>query len=249
MNVIYLRLLVILVSIQTDEHETGLFATAFRVFEILLGIPTLVLAVALPLLAVAGAEDRDRLRYGLQRLLETAVAASILLVLLTVVLAEEAIVLLGGEDYRDAAPILRVLAFALLGVFVSQVLTLGLVSLHRQRYVALANAAALALVVVLGAALVRAYEGVGGAAAAVVTEATLALLLLAVLVRLERDVAPTLGLVPRIAVAGVAASLVALLPVSAWVTAPLAAAVFLAAGFALRAIPPEVVPALRGRSL
>jgi O-antigen/teichoic acid export membrane protein len=249
MNVIYLRLLVILVSIQTNEHETGLFATAFRVFEILLGIPTLVLAVALPLLAVAGAEDRDRLRYGLQRLLETAVAASILLVLVTIVLAEEAIVLLGGEDYRDAAPILRVLAFALLGVFVSQVLTLGLVSLHRQRYVAFANAAALALVVVLGAALVRAYEGIGGAAAAVVTEATLALLLLAVLVRLEREVAPMLGLLPRIVVAGVAASLVALLPVTAWVAAPLAAVAFLGAGFALRAIPPEVLPALRGKPL
>ena len=48
MNVIYLRLLVILVSVQTDEFETGLFATSFRIFEILLGIPTLVLAVALP---------------------------------------------------------------------------------------------------------------------------------------------------------------------------------------------------------
>ncbi len=48
MNVVYLRLLVILVSMQTDEIETGLFATSFRIFEILLGIPTLVLAVALP---------------------------------------------------------------------------------------------------------------------------------------------------------------------------------------------------------
>jgi O-antigen/teichoic acid export membrane protein len=247
MNVIYLRLLVILVSVQTGERETGLFATAFRVFEILLGIPTLVLAVALPLLAVAGAEDRDRLRYGLQRLLETAVAASILLVLVTVVLAEQAIVLLGGEEYRDAAPILRVLAFALLGVFVSQVLTLGLVSLHRQRYVAFANAAALALVIVLGTVLVRAYQGLGGAAAAVATEAVLAILLLLVLLRFERDVSPRVGLLPRALAAGAAGALAALIPVTPWVTGPLAAVTFLAAGFVLGAIPPEVLPALRGR--
>jgi O-antigen/teichoic acid export membrane protein len=247
MNVVYLRLLVILVSMRTDDEETGLFATSFRIFEILLGIPTLVLAVALPLLAVAGAEDRDRLRYALQRLTETAVAGAILLVLVTVVLAEEAIVLLGGEEYADAAPILRVLAFALLGVFVSQVLTLGLVSLRRQRDVAVANAIALALVVVLGVVLVEAYEGVGGAAAAVVTEAVLALLLLGLLARTAPDVTPRPGVLPRTLVAGAAGAAVAFLPLSAWVVAPLAAAAFLAVAFALRAVPPEVVTALRRR--
>ena len=183
MNVIYLRLLVILVSVQTSETETGLFATSFRIFEILLGIPTLVLAVALPLLAVAGAEDRDRLRYALQRMTEAAVAVSLLLVLVTVVLAEPVIVLLGGEDYRDAAPILQVQAFALLGVFASQVWTLGLVSLRRQRDVAVANGIALVVVIVLGVLLIEAYEGIGGAAAAVATEALLALLLLGFLAR------------------------------------------------------------------
>lgn len=247
MNVVYLRLLMILVSVQTDERETGLFATAFRVFEILLGVPTLVLAVALPLLAVAGAEDRERLRYALQRLTETAVAAALLLVLVTVVLAERAIVLLGGAEYRDAAPLLRLLAFALLGIFVSQVLTLGLVSLRRQRDVAVANAAALVLVLLLGASLVAAYDGLGAAAAAVASEAFLALLLLGLLRRRDRDVAPAAGLVPRVLAAGAAGAAVALVPLSAWAVAPLAAAAFLGVAFALRAVPPEIVPALRRR--
>ncbi len=197
MNVIYLRLLVILVSVQTGATETGLFATSFRIFEILLGIPTLVLAVALPLLAVAGAEDRERLRYALQRMTEAAVAASLLLVLVTVILAEPAILLLGGEDYREAAPILQVQAFALLGVFVSQVWTLGLVSLRRQRDVAVANGIALAVVIVLGVVLVRAYEGIGGAVAAIVTETLLGLLLLGFLARGSGDVAPRLRFLPR----------------------------------------------------
>jgi O-antigen/teichoic acid export membrane protein len=247
MNVVYLRLLVVLVSMQTDERETGLFATSFRIFEMLLGIPTLILAVALPLLAVAGAEDRERLRYALQRMTETAVAASLLLVLVTFVLAQPAILLLGDEQYRDAAPILRVQVFALLGVFVGQVFTLGLVSLRRQRDVAIANGIALAAVIVLGIVLVRAYAGIGGAVAAVVTEALLALLLLGFLARAGDDVMPRLGFLWRPLVAGGAAVLVALLPVSAWIAAPLAAALFVAVGFAVGAIPEEVVPALRRR--
>jgi O-antigen/teichoic acid export membrane protein len=247
MNVVYLRLLVVLVSMQTDERETGLFATSFRIFEVLLGIPTLILAVALPLLAVAGAEDRDRLRYALQRMTETAVAASLLLVLVTFVLAEPAILLLGDEQYRDAAPILRVQVFALLGVFVGQVFTLGLVSLRRQRDVAIANGIALTAVIVLGVVLVRAYAGIGGAIAAVATEALLALLLLGFLARAGDDVVPRLGFLWRPLVAGGAAVLVALLPVSEWVVAPLAAAAFVAVGFVVGAIPDEVVPALRRR--
>jgi O-antigen/teichoic acid export membrane protein len=247
MNVVYLRLLVILVSVQTDEVETGLFATSFRIFEILLGIPTLVLAVALPLLAVAGAEDRERLRYALQRMTEAAVVASLLLVLVTVVLAEPAILLLGDEQYREAAPILQVQAFALLGIFLSQVWTLGLVSLRRQRDVAVANAIVLVLVLVLGVVLVRAYDGTGGAVAAVATEGVLAVLLFWFLARADRDVVPRLGFLPRPLAAGVAGALVALLPLSPWVVAPVAAAVVIVVAFAVGAVPPEVVPALRGR--
>ena len=247
MNVVYLRLLVLLVSLQTDETETGLFATSFRVFEILLGIPTLVLAVALPLLAVAGAEDRERLRYAVQRLTETALALSLLLVLVTVVLAGPAIRLLFGDDYADATPMLQVQAFALLGVFLSQVWTLALVSLRRQRDVAIANGVALVFVIVLGLVLVGAFEGVGGAVAAVATEALLAVLVYGFLLRAGRDAAPRLGLVWRPLLAAAAAALVALLPLSAWLVAPLAAVVFLVVAVAVGAIPPEVLTALRAR--
>jgi O-antigen/teichoic acid export membrane protein len=53
MSVIYFRVLIILVSLISIAEETGLYATSFRVFEILFGLPTLVLTVALQVLAVA----------------------------------------------------------------------------------------------------------------------------------------------------------------------------------------------------
>ena len=67
------------------------------------------------------------------------------------------------------------------------------------------------------------------------------------LARADRDVLPGLGFLPRPLVAGAAGALVALLPLSPWLVAPLAAAVFIAVAFAVRAVPPEIVPALRGR--
>jgi O-antigen/teichoic acid export membrane protein len=248
MNVVYLRLLVVLVSLLEDETDTGLFATSFRILELLIGLPVIVLAVALPVLAVAGAEDRERFRYGFQRLTEIAVLVGCLQVLLTVVLAEPAITLLYGEEFTDAAPILRIQALSLLPVFLAQAWTLGLVALRRPRSVAVGNALALAVVLVLGLALVPAYGTSGAAVAGVVTESVLALALLVALLRLESDNAPSLGFAwrPLAAVAAGAAPPI-LLDVSGWVEAPIAAVVFLVVALLVRAIPEEIAPALRGR--
>jgi O-antigen/teichoic acid export membrane protein len=249
LNVVYLRLLVVLVSLLEDDRDTGLFATSFRTLELLIGLPTVVLAVALPLLAVASAEDRERFRYGFQRLTEVALLVSLGIVLLTVLLAEPAIRLLYTEEFADAAPILRIQAFALIPVFLAQAWTLGLVALRRQRSVAIGNALAFAAVIVLGLGLVPAFGTKGAAIAGVVTEAVLAAALLVALLRLEREAAPRLSFVWRPLVAAAVACVPPLvLDVSGWVEAPIAGAVFLAAAFLVRAVPEEILPALRGRA-
>jgi O-antigen/teichoic acid export membrane protein len=245
MNVVYLRLLVILVSLLENDRDTGLFATSFRVLELLVGLPVVILSVALPVLAVAGAEDRERFRYGFQRLTEVALVISLLEVLLVVVLAAPAIRLVAGAEYADAAPILRIQALSLVPVFVAQALTLGLVSLRRQRSVAVGNALALAAVLVLGLALVPAFGTTGAAAAGVATEAILAVALLVSLRRREPAATPRLGFVWRPLAAAAAGAVPPLaLDLSGWIEAPIAAAVFLAVALVVRAVPEEVLPAL-----
>ena len=81
MSVIYFRVLVVLVSLLSTEVETGLFGTSFRIFEMLLGLPALILSVALPLLSVAGDEDDSRLRRALQSMTEASLLIATLLVI------------------------------------------------------------------------------------------------------------------------------------------------------------------------
>jgi O-antigen/teichoic acid export membrane protein len=249
MNAVYLRLLVVFVSLLTTATATGLFATSFRVVEMLIGLPTILLAVALPLLAVAAADDRLRFRYGMQRMTELALVAGLLQALVTAVLAEPAIRLIADPEYLGAAEILQIQAFALVGVYMAQTWTLCLVSLRRQREVAIANAIALLTVVVLGVVLIPAFGTTGAAAAGVATEAVLAALLFVFLRLREPALAPTLRFVWRPALALAAGSAVLLVPgVSGWLAGVLAGTVFLAAGFAVRAVPAEILPALRGRA-
>jgi O-antigen/teichoic acid export membrane protein len=248
MNVVYLRLLVVLVSLLATEVATGLFATSFRVFEMLVGLPTLVLSIALPALAVHVADDRARFAYGFQRLTEVALVAGLFQAVVVASVAEPAIVLLYGEEYRGAGPLLAIQAWALVPLFLGQAWTLGLVALRRQTGVAAANALALAFVLAAGGALVAAYGAKGAAVASVATEAVLALALLVLVLRADRDVAPRLGFVWRPAAAAVAAlAPVVALDASGWVEAPLAAGAFAAVALAVRAVPAEVLPALLGR--
>ena len=248
MNVLYLRLLLIMVSLIESETRTGLYATAFRVFEMLIALPTLVLAVALPVLAVAGSEDIDRLRYGVQRLTEVSLVVALGLAVAVVGFADPAIHLLGGAEYAGAVPILRIQAWALVPLFLGQVFALALLAVRRQREIALANAVAVVTVLALGLVLIPTIHGRGAALAGVITECALAAALLGLLAHSDRGVVPSFGFVWRPLVA-LLAGVVALfaLDLTGWAQGIVATAAFLVAAVVVRAVPPEVYAAIARR--
>jgi O-antigen/teichoic acid export membrane protein len=247
MNVIYFRVLVILMSLLATAEATGLFATSFRIFEVIFGIPGLVLSVALPVLSVAGRDDDERLRYGLQRTTEVALIASVLIVLLIEVLAEPLIRLLGGTDYTGAAPILRIQALALVPVFVGQAAQLGLIAVRGQRALAVANGGALALVLALGLILIPLAGGKGAAVAAVIAETVLTLLLLVFLQRARRSTAPRFGFARKVALATALAAPILAAPLDSVPAALCITIVYSAAIYLTGAFPREVIAALTPR--
>jgi O-antigen/teichoic acid export membrane protein len=247
MNVVYFRVLVILTSLLASEQATGYFGTSFRIFEVLFGLPLLVLSVALPVLSVAGHEDEERLRYSVQRLTEVALLVSVLLVLVIVAVAEPAIVFLAGDDFRGAAPVLQIQAVALIPVFLGQTWQLALVSIRRQSALAWATGTALVVVIALGLVLIPAYEATGAAVAAVLAESVLALLLLWFLHRLRPAVMPSFRFVPRVALAGALATPFLFVPISGVAAAAAAGVVFVAAVYLAGVLPPELIAAFRRR--
>ena len=247
MNVIYFRVLMIMTSLLASKTATGYFATSFQVFAVLFSLPLLVLSTALPLLSVAGRDDDTRLAFGLQKMTEVSLAASVVFVLVIFALAPTLIPLLGGDQYRGAVPVLRIQSFALIAVFVGQVWQLGLLSLRRQAALAWANAGALAIVLALGAIFIPLWGANGAAVAAVVSESCLAALVYAFLRRTAPTVVPRTGLTPRVVAVAVPAFAVLLLPLPSGVDLVLALAVFAGLAVLLHAIPFELMHALRKR--
>ena len=245
MSVVYIRVLMVLVSLLSNDVETGLFGTSFRIFEMLLALPALILSVALPLLSVAGDEDEPRLRSALQSMTEASLLVATLLVVGIVILAEPGIRLVGGDEYAGAASVLRIQALALIPLFLVQTWQLGLIAGRAQRALAVANGLALVLVIVLGVALVPGGGADAAAWVAVAAETALALFLWIALERMRPGGGPSLRFAWKVAVAaGVAAGAGYLLRDSPVVAAVVAAAAFVAVAVATRAVPPDLYHAL-----
>jgi len=242
-GVLYFRLLIVLMSLLATDVATGLFATSFRVTEILYSVATLAVTVALPVLAVAAAE-RARLRYMLQRMIEVSVIASCYLTVVVVIVAEPVLQLLGGDQYRDAAPVLRIQVFALIPVFLGQVCVVGLISIRRTSLQAIANGLAIPLMVALGLVLIPLYDATGAAITALVAETGYALALLILLVRSETTLRPSFGFLWKVALAsGLAAAAWFVPGLPAPGTAVVATFLYAVALWATRAIPREVFDA------
>lgn len=246
-NTFYVRMLIVLASLLVVEHEVGLFATASRVTEVLIGLPVLMFGTAFPLLAHAGAHDEERLAYATQRIAEVGLLVAGLFTVVLVVGAEPIVRVFGGNAFLDAAPVLRVQALALLGATMTQAWVLCVVAVGAQRSLVWVNAIALASVVGLGLVFIPALHAEGASIAAAIGEAILAGAVLVALVRARPAMRPSARNVPRVAVAGGLAALLALSPLPDGIDAVLAAAVFIGVAWVLGAVPAELAGALLRR--
>jgi O-antigen/teichoic acid export membrane protein len=244
LGLVYFRLLLIMLSLVSVDREIGLFGTSLRIYELLVGIPVLVLGVALPVLSAA-ASQAERFRYQLLRVSEGALLLATVTAAGTGLAAEPIVTLLGGEAYRDAAPVLQVHIAGFVPMFLANVCATTLVAIDRQRSLILLNGLALAFLLLIGALLVPAHDAIGAAAAAAIGEAFLALISVVALARRGHRVLPSVTWLARLAAAaalGVGAGI--LVPLPQLAAAVVGTLVFVTVGMAVKLAPPELADAL-----
>jgi O-antigen/teichoic acid export membrane protein len=246
LGLVYFRLLLIMLSLVAVDREVGLFGTSLRIYELLVGIPVLVLGVALPVLSAAS-EQPERFRYQLRRVSEGALLLATVTAIVTGIAAEPVVTLLGGEEYRDAAPVLQVHIAGFVPMFLANLCATTLVAIDRQRTLIVVNALALAFLVLIGSVLVPAYDAMGAAATAAIGEVFLAFASVVALARHGHRVMPPAGWLVRLALAAAfGVGVGALAPVTQFVAAALGTLAFVAAVLALRLPPPEIADAVPG---
>jgi O-antigen/teichoic acid export membrane protein len=246
-NVAYFRIAIVVMSLLATERETGYFAASFRVLEVTLPIPALVIGAVFPILARAARDDRRRLAYASQRVFDVALIAGAGLVVAIEVAAPFIIEVLAGDDAEPAVGVLRIQAPALLATFVAVAGGFALLSLHRHRDLLLANFAPLIFSIALTILLVPPYGAEGAAISTTVAEWALAIVTVLLLRRAMEELELSFRAAgPALAAAAVACG-VLLLPLPEVMQAALAPGVYVTVLFLLGGIPRELIDALPRR--
>jgi O-antigen/teichoic acid export membrane protein len=247
LGAIYFQVALISMSLLDPGLQTGYYAIAFRVVEILNGIPWLLAASVLPVLAVAARQDHERLRYVARRVFEGALITGGWVALTLILGASFAIRFIAGPKGDPSIDVLRIMGIGVMATYVVASFGFVLLALGRFRQLVIANAGALILAIVCSASLIPTLHARGGAITTAVLECSLAAGYIAFLSR--EGITPArsflLRFAPAIAVA-FGAGVVALMA-SAVIAVIVGSGVYFASLSALRAFPSELIDALPWR--
>jgi O-antigen/teichoic acid export membrane protein len=248
LGVVYFQIVVIAMSLLAHKVETGYFSLSFRILSIVNGIPWLIVASAFPILARAARDDRERLRYALQRLFDGSLVVGGFFSLCVIVGAPFAVKVIGGPKYDPSVAVLQILGVGIVGTFLVATWSFGLLTLRLYRELIMVNGLVVALAVALSLLLIPAHQARGAAAVTAALELTLAACYVAALAYRHPELRPSVRHVPRVAVAFAAAfAVAAILPVYSLIALAAGVAVLALGLIVLRALPGEFLQALRTR--
>jgi O-antigen/teichoic acid export membrane protein len=241
-GVVYFRAAIIITSLVASAYETGLFGAAFRIVDVIIVVPALIVGAGFPIFSRAARDDHARLAYALQRTFEASLVLGGAIALGLALGASLAIDIVAGAKFAGAESVLRIQTIALLCAFASAAWGYGMLSLRLHRQALFVTVTALALNAALTLALVPGLGADGAAIAVACGEAFVAVAEAVILWRQEPELGPRFGRAARVGVAlglGGAVALIPDLPVAVLVA--LGLSVYVVALLALRAIPEEVI--------
>jgi O-antigen/teichoic acid export membrane protein len=243
--VVYFYVTVILMSLIATPTQTGLFGTSFRVTQVALAIPGLLLTAVFPLMSRVHRDHEGDPGGAIGKVFTVAVICGVWMSMAIALGASFIIPLIAGSQGQGAVPVLRIQGLVLLGSFVSTSSALTLVSLRRYRALIIVSSCSLVLNILLGLLLVPPLGAEGGALADVLTETLAAVCLTGILIRAVPRHQITIAFVPAVVLACVVSAVVLLLPIGTVAQVIGASVLYLGTLILTRTIPVEVIDAVR----
>jgi len=169
LGALYFRFDAILLSLLRSDAQVGLYGVCYRVIDVLTLLPTYLMITVFPEIARQQAASA-RVRELVQGAVSSVLLAVIPICVLLLVFAPEVVEVAGGPRFAAATAVLRILLVAIVPLYVNTVFFSSLVALDQQGRLFRWLLATLALNVLLNLALIPALGARGAALALVVTE-------------------------------------------------------------------------------
>lgn len=238
LNLIYFRIDAIILSLFRTTQEVGLYGSAYKVLELLNTFPIMFVGLLLPVLTQAFAQDREHFIRLYQRSFDVLVMGVLPIIVGGWFLARPILTFIGGAGFQDAAPVFRLLLFAVGCLYLNCLSGNAVTIINKQRQMVWGYLAVALVGLGVYFSLIPGLGMYGAAIGTIITEGLMALIGLFVVVRTVRFRIrlPALG---KALLAAVAMAVVLwLVPGSSlFIEVPLGAVVYAAALLLTRGVP------------
>ncbi len=134
LNLVYLKTDTLLLSLFKSPEAVGLYGAAYKVIDVLVTVPFMLGGTVLPILALrwesGKREDYER---AWQKLFDATSILAWPAIVGGLILATPIMNIVAGKEFIPAGPILRVLVFAVAGVFFSSLFSHTMISFGKQK--------------------------------------------------------------------------------------------------------------------
>ncbi len=135
-NLVYLRADTLILTFVASESVVGLYGAAYRVLDILLMLPVMMMGVVLPILTHAwSTKNTGRFNRAMQKTFDVFMMVILPIFTGAILLATPLMAFIAGPEFGASGPILTILLIALIAAFVSTLFGHTVVALKHQKKV------------------------------------------------------------------------------------------------------------------
>ncbi len=135
-NLIYLRADTLILTLVGTQSEVGIYGAAYRVLDILLMLPVLMMGVVLPILTTAWtAKNLQRFTRGIQKTFNVFIMLILPILAGAIMFATPVMVFIAGSAFAPSGPILTILLLAFTAATISTLFGHTTVAINHQKKV------------------------------------------------------------------------------------------------------------------
>lgn len=133
-NLLYLKGDILFLSFYRSQAEVGIYGVTYRVVDMLTALPVMFMGILLPLIVNTWSSgNREEFSMHVRRTFDLFMLAAIPIVAGTYVISDRLMLFLAGPGYEASGAILRLLIFAVFGVFLGALYGHLVVALNKQK--------------------------------------------------------------------------------------------------------------------
>lgn len=163
-NLIYLRGDVMILSLLRTQAEVGQYGSAYKVIDVITTLPVMFMGLVLPILVNTWKQnDHEGFEAMMQKTLNFFSIIAVPIAVGAFALAQPIMILVGGQEFAKAGPVLAILAPAVAVVFYNSLFGHAVVAVEKQRLMTIGYALTAAVSVGAYLLLVPPFGTIGAA--------------------------------------------------------------------------------------